>query len=664
MSKRKKKGKVRSRASAPAKARKVVADSKSGAGGEARLIFPQQFQAEGFTSAGISQFNDRDIPSAVRELIQNSLDAAMEIGRRPAVVRFVVENHPLESVPGLDGYKAAFESARTKHKPGDGQAADIIADIAEGLKAKTMPFLFVEDNGVGLDPKRMDALLGDGVNVKGGDEAIGSYGNGHLTVFCLSRLRYVLYGGVVASGSMTASGHAILASHTGGDGRRLSKDGFYAATLSGKEGVPNTYPRDAQIRPILKDRLETIRNDFGSGTVIAVPGFNYFGGDQPEPIAEEIRKVAALNFFPAIHEGNLEIRVSESGADSVLAQSELEGYIKQQEEERARGGMSGFPTGAKAAASYQTFLDGGEHSVAVAGGDIRLLLREGADRGVKMTRVAFCRNGMWITDQVGMLSKSQFDGKAPFDALLLADVGGCKKFHDLMARAEGRLHIDLNPRRLLKVADRESLRAAFKSVRDFLLRTVKDSENEEFEPSDFYRIETGQAVGGGKPSSVIRGEAKPVPGTFAHASAVSKKKGAGKKSEQKRRSGNTMIVRTMSKRVGANTIEIGVDFREDCDNCELQMALDNGTDPSCSSPLPKKRLYIRDAKAGGGGLNLTEAAGKRVGIMLGGAKAGDRRIVSVEFEAGQLRESGLHTVSCEFYRRAAGVRAGGEAEAR
>ena len=159
--KKKKGGKAQRRTTASARVRKPAAAAESDANGGARLIFPHSFQEEGFTSADISQFDNKDIPSAVRELIQNSLDAAMEIPRRPAVVRFSVERHPLKSIPGLPEYKAAFQSASVRSRFG-GQEADIIADIEKGLQSETVPFLFVEDNGVGLNPRRMDALNRDG----------------------------------------------------------------------------------------------------------------------------------------------------------------------------------------------------------------------------------------------------------------------------------------------------------------------------------------------------------------------------------------------------------------------------------------------------------------------------------------------------------------------
>ncbi len=629
------------------------------ANSKARLIFPPNYQMAGFTSAGISQFNDRDIPSAVRELVQNSLDAALGIGRRPAIVRFSVESHPLKRIPGLTEYKSAFESAESRHtkdKKG-GLEADIIDDINEGLKAKTLPFLFVEDNGVGLDSRRMDALLGDGENIKDGENAIGCYGNGHWTVFELSRLRYILYGGVISNGLMTASGHAILASHKGPNDERLGKDGFYAVGLSDKDSESHNYPTDAKIPGMLKERLDNIRHDFSSdsGTVIAIPGFNYFGKDKTAPIAEAVKKVVALNFFPAIHRGDLEIHIREGDKKDTLKKANLPNYMASQGGDKARQ-KAGFPTGIKASTSYRTLTEGNAHLVSILGGNLRMFLRQGMEQKIATSRVTFCRNGMWVTDQVSMLANSYFTSKMPFDALLLADSGECQQFYNIMVRAEGRLHIDLKTNRLHKKEDKRALNKGFKAVREFLNKIVEDSEREEFEPSNFYQIETGQSVGGGKVPSAIRGEAKPVPGTAMHISTEKvQKKGEKKSAQQKRRAGTMMAVKTMAKwsSEATNTMQIGVNFEEDCDNCELQMALDDGTDPTCAGSFDKKRLYVHDAKVNGSSLQLVGGEeGKRVGVMLGSAKTGERRIVSVEFAGGQLRGSALETVHCDLYRRA------------
>ena len=657
--KQKKSGKVLSRA-VPARASKSAADSRGN--GKARLFFPPSQSTSGFTSADISQFNDRNARPVVRELIQNSLDAVISLSRRPAVVHFHVENHPRDSIPGLSEYKKAFEAARAKHESNSiqGNAADVIADIAKGLEAETMPFLFIEDNGVGLDEKRMEAILSDGVNVKEG-KAIGAFGNGHLPVFCQSQLRYVLYGGVV-DGRMIASGHAILASHPGPGNVRLDKSGYYAIQLSKEDDKHNVYPENGQIDNILKKRLERIRAEFGSGTVVAVPGFNHFG-NRMESIAEEVKKIAALNFFPAIHNGELEIRVSENNKiAATLTKANLADCLDNYQDDKS-GGRGGFPIGIKAASAYRTMREGVEYSVPVGGGKIRLFLRQGA--GVNGTRVTFCRNGMWVTDRVRKLAKGEFRDHIPFDALLLANVDEGKGFHDLMARAEGPLHIDLITARF-DPADKQFWHDSLDTVRDFLRNEVAKSESERF-MSDFYTIETGEAVGGGARSAslAMRGKAEADAGTFAHAAAVrSKLKRKGVKSARNTPTGKTMPrMRIMARSTGeVNTKFICFAFPEDCDDCELRMHLDNGRDPTCTGDVERTQLFIREATLDGRSLPLTGEAGQCQGIILGGAKENDRRMVSVEFEPGQLRESSPQAIACEFYRRAGRPRSGEEAE--
>ena len=619
--------------------------------GQASLRFYSSVQDEGFSHSSISQFNDRDVPSAVRELIQNSLDAAMGIDR-PAVVRFVVERMSLASVPGLSGYKSAFESARKRIKKGDDRAAGIAEDIAGALAEKEIPFLFVEDNGVGLDSLRMSALLGDGVSVKEGEKNIGSYGNGHLTVFCLSRLRYVLYGGVQGDGSITASGHAILATHTDNQLCRLSKDGFYAVSISTKDDNPFVYPQNDQTPPVLKKRLDAVRQEFQSGSVVAVPGFNFFGREENDKIAESVIKVAALNFFPAIEDGNLEIRVLENGNEVSLTKGNLAEHIAQYADDNRRLSV-GFPTGLKAAAAYRTLTgdEKTEHSAPVSGGAVRLLLRQG--ESVKATRVVFCRNGMWVTDRVNMLAKSHFANKVPFDALFLVDIKNGGDFHNLMSQTEGRLHIDLSSNRLDKPLDKKAWHKSFSDLREFLRQQVDDSESDFFEPDDFYRIETGKSIGGSRSSIVMRGTAKPVPGTLPFLPGdKSKKTSSAKNAARTRTGGKTMPVKIMSRRKGGDKFSICVAFLEDCDNCELQMALDNGADPSCTGMLDSTRLYLQSAKVGNETLILTGSPDKPVGVVLGGARQGDRRVLDVEFAPGQLRESSLQTIACAFYRRA------------
>ena len=150
----------------------------------------------------------------IRELVQNALDASMQAGRDVVRVVFEIEHLPKSAIPALSDYQRHLDSAVATQRKIDNltQAQSIIDAMRSSIGESTVPVLWVLDNGVGLDDKGMEKLLGDGHSGKADESTAGSYGNGHMTSFPASDLRYVVYGGV-HEGGRTVSGHAILASH-------------------------------------------------------------------------------------------------------------------------------------------------------------------------------------------------------------------------------------------------------------------------------------------------------------------------------------------------------------------------------------------------------------------------------------------------------------------
>ncbi len=267
----------------------------------ATLKFGKATLNEGFTPHSTASFSDLRPARIVRELIQNSLDAAVvEAGEETAIMRFDVERIRRRQIPDAKGYRAAFEKAIRYQTKFSGRelpdaAQQVVEHIANGLTdaaAGKATLLSVSDNGIGLDKKRMNSLLGDGSSAKSEDSS-GSYGVGHLAPMSLSDIRYMLYGGVTRNGRRIVAGRTVLASHGGRGGVHAAQGYLINAFRKGLDG--NLYDF---IRPpypsIIQSRLDQINSEWGHGSVVMMLAFNNFRSGTS--LWDVVSKVASYNF--------------------------------------------------------------------------------------------------------------------------------------------------------------------------------------------------------------------------------------------------------------------------------------------------------------------------------------------------------------------------------
>lgn len=308
---------------------------------EPRLKFGPTTTPQGFPAYGMSSFGDLRPTRIVRELVQNSLDAAVEAREAAAVVRFKATMIGLKDVPDITGYKKAFHSAVDDQIRMTGKLSDaaqqVVVTIDEALRQLSGDgayCLSVLDNGIGLNEKRMNALLGDGTGFKEAESA-GSYGVGHFASIPASDLRYVLYGGVVETGRRIASGVAVLASRIG-----LRQEPPYAAAgylVDGfKSGEDGTYEFMSTkcIPTVIDVRLQEIRSRWRHGTVVVIPAFNYFGRDGS--LWDVVSKIVAYNFSAAIHQRRLIVEVEDFGEEVRTLDSDALGPVLEAEVNRTR----------------------------------------------------------------------------------------------------------------------------------------------------------------------------------------------------------------------------------------------------------------------------------------------------------------------------------------
>ena len=405
------------------------------------LQFGMSTDRTGFTPAGIAAFSDLRPAAVVRELIQNSLDAALIEAEEPrAHVRFERSACTLDDIPGIDSYRLAFRRA-VEEQPPSGGARAVVDRIERTLRQESHDVLCVTDNGVGLDGKRMSALLSDGVSAKSGN-ASGTFGNGHSVVVPASNLRYVLYGGLTEDGESYGAGQAVLASHRV-DGELWSRSGrgvYLKSFEPSVNDVPFTLARNEAVPPMIASEIERIRGEHGRGAAVIIPAFNNF--EHQQSLREAVFRAAAFNFFPAIHEGLLVVEVEDSAGGGVLDGSTLGEVLAPYREEMRTGRTGAFLSGRKANEAYETLVHGETHEIKTTQGDVavRLLRKETGRRSVSL-----CRNGMWITDELPMFQNA-FGDRQPFQALILLSSDCKDAFFELIQEAETPLHDKLAPK--------------------------------------------------------------------------------------------------------------------------------------------------------------------------------------------------------------------------
>ena len=640
-----------------------------------QLKFGPTTTRQGFTHYSMSSFGDLRPARIVRELIQNSLDAAVEAGEATARVRFKATWIGPEEVPDVAGYKKAFRAAVEDQTRMNGELSDaaqqVVVTIDEGLRQLSdhgTYCLSVLDNGIGLNEKRMNALLGDGASFKAA-EAAGSYGVGHFSTIPASDLRYVLYGGVVGSGERVASGIAVLASRSAqGQANPYAAQGYLVDGFkSGEDGSVYEFMNARHIPTIIDVSLQEIRKEWGHGTVVVIPAFNYFGGERW--LWDVVSKVSAYNFNAAIHRRRLVVEVDERDIDGTgtvdvrRLDADTLGAVLKTESSGIRSARKGSffeglrPSGQHAHAVWLTLVQGDRHSVTTSAGAIDVRLLEPAPAGNNV-RVDLYRNGMWITDDVFGLKRADFSNRPPFHAVLMLDANN--EFHRLVRKAEGPMHDALEFNRLSR-DERGKLKEALRETGAWIKQQVPEISTEDYTPDDFLVVETGGDQPGGdtkryslwgtpvlvqrppvqasvtKSSVTIDPNDEPLlPASSRHSSEKkeSKKKTGGKSWRGTR----SLPFRSTAVPDGAGRYIIAFECREPLDEILLSLRLDENTDVTCDRVWPDEDVRLKSFRIRRNARSQLSVPGGRLtedkkALRLTGLSAGAVCELTVEHES-------------------------------
>lgn len=567
----------------------------------ADLYFAPTHSPHGFTHPALSHF-DGDAEPVVRELLQNSVDAADKAGR-PCEVHFEIRDIDNHELPGFATYRSTFGLAvdqRERERDGAPPTHDeqtIVDRINHHLSTPTIPVLICADNGTGITPARMQSLLTSGNSDKG-DGGAGSFGLGHHAAFSASDLRYVLYASRFRSGSgecqSVASGHAVLATHIrqiGNTKRIHANDGFWVNVADQGQlfvELGEAYPRNAP--PMLGPALEAM-ND--TGMVVCIAGFNEFQREDSDSTSlSAIAYVAASNFCDAVHREALvvTIRDERTGEEQLVESSTLESILRSRREER-RAPKQGQIQGSYAYGAFETLSREDEIAHQIGSG-VAVKIRR-VDGNVR-SRVHLYRKGMWITSNAENLRHSDFSDFMPFEAVVSLRHGDLEQH---VRSAEGPEHRGIDFKRL-NPDEKRRLRQLLRELAGVIRANLEaKSEQEEFRPDDFAIVQgdatqTLESVGRTNPglggSRKGRGKGGTKPG---------KRKGAGVVRHGGRaRPGSVpkFAWAPLAPLEDASTFTALFSLQEEvAGHIGVRLSVPTGSDQTCASPLPQRFLQLR-----------------------------------------------------------------------
>lgn len=589
---------------------------RTGRGPSADLYFAQTHSPHGFTHPALSHF-DGDAEPVVRELLQNSVDAADKAGR-PCEVRFVIREIDNHELPGFETYRTTFELAvdqRRQDRGGVPPTHDervIVERIRHHLDTPRIPVLVCADNGTGITPPRMQSLLTSGNSDKG-DGGAGSFGLGHHAAFSASDLRYVLYASRFRSSDGTlqpvSSGHAVLATHIRELGTAKcihAHDGYWVNKQNQEQLFVE--PGEAYPRGVPKMLKPTIESMPDTGMVVCIAGFNEFQREESDPTSmDAIAYVAASNFCEAVSSESLKVLVRDdrTGNELTVEPKSLERILRSRRDER-RASRQGQIQGSFAYNAYET-LERGTTVAHKLGSGVTVLIRsvEGGGR----SRVHLYRKGMWITSSAENLRQNDFSDYMPFDAVVSLRDGDLERY---VRSAEGPEHRGIDFKRL-DAQEKKRLRRLLRELATVIKASVEaKSDQEEFRPDDFAIVQgdatqTLESVGRTRP-----GLGGTKPGTGRSGNQAGKKKSTGVvRQEGKARPGSVPKFAWAPLETGSNTGVFSALFslREEVSGLiGIRLSVPTGSDQTCDSPLPLRFLQLRSVRCNGEELARTQAS--------------------------------------------------------
>lgn len=437
-------------------------------------------QWDGFNEPGIEHFSGSPIRHLAREVNQNSLDSHDEDNGGP--VRVTLKKHTIkvEDIPNISELKATFKLCAKAAKNESPKSLQFFSQAVKELEKSRISVLEISDfNTKGMSGPAHNGtpyyafMKAKGQSKKATETAAGSFGIGKFAPYAVSKLRTVFVSTVFRDEQgkvqQLSQGKSILMSHDDTGGERHQGIGFWGMKekCHPVEGANGTLPKWLTRCPVGGNIEEHV------GTKLVILGFDDQQGWQQSLVAS-----IAENFFGAILEGKLEVEVDGKfvlNAANIEQLYDDEALIEQIADDKNE------PEQFKNSLEYYNCLKAHEDSfleqhqnLHLGLCELKILVREGLPK-----RVAFLRNGMLISDSLGLSGLKNFSEFKDFVAVFQCKD---KKGIELLRAMEPPRHDDFESERLPSREDqakgRRALREVAAFIRDMLKRRAKDPVSE------------------------------------------------------------------------------------------------------------------------------------------------------------------------------------------
>ena len=422
---------------------------------------------DGSNNAGIETFAGAPFEGLAREVIQNSLDAAID-DEQQVTVQFEFIKIKRQEFPNenelFDILKQCHKESQDKAK--DEKEIEFFRNAARVLlpSCKEIPCLRISDSGTtGLDGDYENRegpwhaiTKGEGITDKRDSTAGGSFGIGKSAPFTVSRLHTVFYSTLYKENGESffrAQGKSILKSHLIKDKDREYTQG------TGFWGEVN------ECKPLLANIPEFLQPE-EQGTVVFIPGFVADKDWQHAIVATVVS-----NYFCAIDQEKLKVRIcDENGETETIEKDTLEEYFQ-----KVKGLQSGDNEKVQMSHYYYQAMKSAMYTKDAQLpnlGHCKMWILKGESLP---NRVALLRKtGMLISDKQRGISR--WTGCADFVAVFMCD---SEKGNRLLRAMENPKHDAFEPERAME-KDQKKCKKALKE----LLNWVKECVNEYTKPEE------------------------------------------------------------------------------------------------------------------------------------------------------------------------------------